>query len=668
MKLIHVVLAVWMVSFCALGQTNILKLDAAGAYGPVTKQNIAVTGQNFNSATRLTTTAGTTHVYDAGYVVPVIPAVKKNDVLAGEIWLRRVQPVNGNAFVTFNFENHLAPNEKSISRTIALGSAEWSRYRLSFRVISNYVAAGSQVTLFLGFPPQGLEVGPLALTNFGPNVTVSQFPNDLTYAGRNLDAPWRVAAAARIEQFRKANLALNLVDEAGFPVTNGTVQVRLTRHQFGFGSAVDGPMLLGRRQGTTSSDLNRYRSTITNWFNKAVLENDLKWYVWEQTLNLPSQPFGPGTATNALKWLGDRGIPVRGHNLIWPSTNEVYFLPNDVPGLFGDTNRLRTRINSHFTNILTQTKDKCVEWDVINEPYYNHTIMDKLGYGEMIEWFKLAHVLDPKAKLYLNEYGNLEVAGLKSTQTDDFFNKSKYLLDGGAPLEGLGMQSHFGDYLPDPVDLLAMLDRFATLGLPIQSTEFDINVLDEQTQADYLRDFMTVMFSHPSVNAVVMWGFWAGQHWLPDAALFKKDWTLKPNGIMWSNLVFKEWSTTADLTPDGEGHLELRGFKGEYEITSRSGGATNISKLSLDSSTNVLVALKIPAPSLSAAARADGKIDFRWNISVSGYRIESSPTLKPAQWSEVPGAADEPQGGWFLTVNPPLSGAMFYRLSRTTLP
>ena len=667
MNCIKVLLAVWMLTGFAFGQTNILKLSSATSYGPVTRQAVSVTGQGFATATRLTTTAATVHAYDAGYVVSTAPQVKKNDVLAGEIWLRRLQPANGNAFVTLNFENHLAPNEKSISRTIPLSSTEWGRYRMSFRVISNYVALGSQVTLFLGFPPQSLEVGPLVLTNFGPNVSPAQFPNDITYAGRSLDAPWRAPAAARIEQYRKSDLALKVVDAEGYPITNGTVRVRMKRHQFGFGSAVDGVTLLGR-QGLPANDLNRYRSVITNWFNKAVLENDLKWPVWERTVVLPGQPYGSASAILALKWLNDRGIPVRGHNLIWPSTNEVYFLPTDVPTLFGDTNKLRQRINSHFTNILTQTKVMCVEWDVINEPYYNHTVMDKLGYGEMISWFKLARALDPKPKLYLNEYGNLELAGLNSTQTDDFFNKAKYLLDGGAPLEGLGMQSHFGEYLPNPEDLVAMLNRFSTLGLPIESTEFDINVLDEQTQAEYLRDFMTVMFSHPSVNAVVMWGFWAGQHWLPDAALFKKDWTMKPNGIMWSNLVFKEWSTSADLSPDSSGNVSLRGFKGDYEITSYSGGVTNVMNLSLGTNTTTVASINLPAPAITASATTDGKIEFRWKTTATGFRVESSPTIAPARWTEVPGVSVDAQNGWSVAVTPPFSGATFYRLSRKPLP
>jgi hypothetical protein len=46
--------------------------------------------------------------------------------------------------------------------------------------------------------------------------------------------------------------------------------------------------------------------------------------------------------------------------------------------------------------------------------------------------------------------------------------------------------------------LLEVLDRFSAFGLPIQITEFDVTIRDEEVQAQYLRDFCTGVFSHPA--------------------------------------------------------------------------------------------------------------------------------------------------------------------------
>ena len=70
----------------------------------------------------------------------------------------------------------------------------------------------------------------------GRNVTVKFFMIALlvvvgaraqsNYGGRDADAPWRAAAAARIEQHRKGDFTLRVVDAAGVPIVGATVSHR----------------------------------------------------------------------------------------------------------------------------------------------------------------------------------------------------------------------------------------------------------------------------------------------------------------------------------------------------------------------------------------------------------------------------------------------------------
>jgi GH35 family endo-1,4-beta-xylanase len=101
------------------------------------------------------------------------------------------------------------------------------------------------------------------------------------------------------------------------------------------------------------------------------------------------------------------------------------------------------------------------------------------------------------------------------------------------------LQAHFGWGLPAIEDVYNRLNSFAKLGKTFAITEFDVNVTDEQLQADFLRDFLTVAFSHPGISSFLMWGFWESEHWLPNAALYRKDWSIKPNGQAWLDLVKK---------------------------------------------------------------------------------------------------------------------------------
>jgi hypothetical protein len=64
-----------------------------------------------------------------------------------------------------------------------------------------------------------------------------------------------------------------------------------------------------------------------------------------------------------------------------------------------------------------------------------------------------------------------------------------------------------------------------------------------------------------------MWGFWEGRHWLPAAAMYRRDWTLKPNGQAWIDLVKKQWWTTANGQTDTLGQFRTRAFHGDYQVT-----------------------------------------------------------------------------------------------------
>ena len=136
------------------------------------------------------------------------------------------------------------------------------------------------------------------------------------------------------------------------------------------------------------------------------------------------------------------------------------------------------------------------------------------------------------------------------------------------------MQSHFGTELPAPEDMIKILDRFGKFGLPIEATEVSINLHDRHLQADYLRDYMIALFSQPNVQAIMLWGFWQGRHWRPEAGIFDEDWSPRPAAKVWIDLTQKQWSTDLTSVADDRGKTTVRGFYGEYDITVSSAGKT----------------------------------------------------------------------------------------------
>ena len=82
-------------------------------------------------------------------------------------------------------------------------------------------------------------------------------------------------------------------------------------------------------------------------------------------------------------------------------------------------------------------------------------------------------------------------------------------------------------------DLWRRYQRFAPLVDRLVVTEYDFVCNDDELHADYLRDVLTLSFSHPKMTAFINWGFWAGYHWKPEGTLIRKDWTERPAIKIW---------------------------------------------------------------------------------------------------------------------------------------
>lgn len=91
--------------------------------------------------------------------------------------------------------------------------------------------------------------------------------------------------------------------------------------------------------------------------------------------------------------------------------------------------------------------------------------------------------------------------------------------------------------------LYSIPDRNAQTGKVKKITEYDINTTQCGVQADYVHDLLPIVFNHPSVKSFLVWGFWAGRHWRPDAAFYTTGWTLLPYIAVWKDLIYNQWWT-----------------------------------------------------------------------------------------------------------------------------
>ena len=538
--------------------TPVLALSGVEAFGlggiRGTSEIVKITGQPFDQAMQIVTKARPENPFGVQMTSRTIAPVEKDDRLLAVFWARVLDPLpaSGEGRTAFIFELNKDPYTKCADYPVNLGR-EWEQFYVPFTAKMSHATGSANIIFRAGYDPQTIQIAGVQVINYGAAVEMKALPFTVqSYAGRAVDSPWRTAAAERIDRLRKGDLEV-VVTRGGKPAVGVDVKVAMQRHAFAWGSAVDAKRLLEK-----SADADRYRELILKLFNKVVIENHLKWPVWEK-----DRETGPA----AVAWLREHGLGVRGHTLLWPGWKN---LPKSLRSLEGDPPKLRAAVLDHVRDEATAFRGQLVEWDVVNEPYTNKDLQPILGEEILADAFRAAHEADPAAKLYINDYSILSSGGTDFAHQDHYEKTIRALLAAGAPVQGIGMQGHFGEDLTPPERMLAILDRFAALGLPIQITEHDVNVYDETLGADFTRDLLTVAFSHPAVVGVLTWGFWEKAHWIPNAAYYAKDWTLRPAGKAWQDLVMKEWWTDVTVKTDERGVARVRGFQGEHAVTAGS--------------------------------------------------------------------------------------------------
>jgi uncharacterized protein (TIGR03437 family) len=519
----------------------------------------SVTGLSFSRAWRIRTPSKAPNPWDYRLVARPISKVSKGDTLVARLWIRATHAGKTTGYARLVMERTSDPFTKSLEWHVSTGPG-WQHVEAPFTAAETYDPREYSVQIWLSHGPQEVEIGGLSIVNYGPNMPYSRVGlQDYPYAGMQDDAGWRSTAAARIEKTRKGDIVVVVNDENGKALPGATVRVSMRTHAFGFGSAVDAATL-----GASGADGDKYRHHVRQWFNKTVLENDLKWPEWERNRQ---------RAISGVQWLQTQTKgPIRGHNLVWPGWQ---YLPGDLQFNQSSPDSLRSRVNRHIEDIVGSLKGLVAEWDVLNEPVSVRSLQSVVGDSEMAEWFRRARAADSAAKLYVNEYSILTGGGNDTPQQEAYFELVRSLNSQGAPIDGIGIQAHFDQQFTPPERLLAILDRYATLGKAIQITELSINTADEAVQAAYLRDFLTAAYSHPAVNGVLLWGFWEGRHFAPPAALIRKDWTMKPAARVWADLVLQEWWTKTEGKTSEQGIYRTRGFAGEYDVEIEHNGRTS---------------------------------------------------------------------------------------------
>lgn len=394
-------------------------------------------------------------------------------------------------------------------------------------------------------------------------------------------------ASSNIENFRKGNALLTLVDQQGKAISDVKVEINQLSHEFLFGNLSEEVF----RPELTESEQAKFTEMFTELFN--FTELTVKWAPYEPKQGKPEWQ----KLQQKLDWCKANGVTPKGHTLGWThdagTPAWIYqYSPETATQLY------RSRIQ----NLVGGFKDQINSWDVVNEPVttipWEMAFLDTVGgqnkidegirykvegisLEQTIPWiensYRWAYEANPKGDFVINEFYTIAKPEIR----EKYYNLIKELLARKVAVTGIGIQAHEPrEMWFSPLELIATFDKFQEFGLPLHITEFipqssgkaitggwREGIWTEEAQADFAEQFYILAFGHPAMESIHWWGLSDRFIWLKNGGLLDQDFNPKPVYHRLRKLIKEDWMTKGlQLNSNQKGQVDFRGFYGKYEI------------------------------------------------------------------------------------------------------
>ncbi|GGL38747.1 beta-xylanase [Halarchaeum grantii] len=258
-----------------------------------------------------------------------------------------------------------------------------------------------------------------------------------------------------------------------------------------------------------------YWTSLRRGFNTVTAENAMKMG--------PMRP-EPGVydftdADAVANFAEAHDMALRGHTLVWHNQLPDWFQEWDYTD-----DQLAAFLRDHVHTVAGRYRGTVEAWDVVNEAVADDGTMrdsvwyDALGERYLDDAFRWANDVAPDADLFYNDYG----ADAVNEKSDAIYELLEGMLDRGVPVDGVGLQMHALDGVPDPESVAENVRRFSDLGLDVHVTEMDVAYPEadapenhRERQAEDYRDVLDVCLAE-GVDTLVVWGVRDSDSWIPE--------------------------------------------------------------------------------------------------------------------------------------------------------
>ncbi len=213
-------------------------------------------------------------------------------------------------------------------------------------------------------------------------------------------------------------------------------------------------------------------------FNTISPENVLKW----GSVHPRSDGYNFDAADSFVAFGEKHKMFIVGHCLGWHSQTPRWVFEDDQGKPAGRA-ALLARMHDHIRTVVGRYKGRIHGWDVVNEALNEDGTMRQspwyriIGEDYLLKAFQFAHEADPQAELYYNDYALENEAKRKGAV--ELIRKLK---EAGAAITAIGLQDHNRLDWPTARQEAETIEAFAALGIRVNITELDVDILPRTTR------------------------------------------------------------------------------------------------------------------------------------------------------------------------------------------
>ncbi len=251
------------------------------------------------------------------------------------------------------------------------------------------------------------------------------------------------------------------------------------RHNVALKDAFAGSFLVGAalNQAQFTEQDQRGAAIVKTQFNTITSENVLKWQLVH-----PQPGQYDFAAPDKYVEFGERnGMFIVGHTLVWHQQTPRWVF-EDAAGAPVSRDSLLARLRDHIRTVVGRYRGRVKGWDVVNEAVDEDGTLRKtpwltiIGEEYLVKAFEFAREADPTAELYYNDY-SVENA----PKRNGVIALIRKLQAAGVRVAAVGLQGHNKMTWPTVAQQDSTIAAFAALGVKVNITELDIDVLPAAT-------------------------------------------------------------------------------------------------------------------------------------------------------------------------------------------